>query len=492
MKKFAILFLLTGLVIGASAKSNPLRAYLSYSGFYSPVDGPYLETYLSILGKSVNFVSNGKGKFQGTVMVTMLFKQNDSIKAFRKYELSSTEITDTANIDFIMFDQQRITLPNGKYLLELQLADKNRETPPFKAIDEIAIAFDKQKVSFSGIELVESFSKASENSATAKSGYDFIPYQDDFFPEKANKVTFYCELYNMTGQIGYNVPFAISTAIQSIETGKAFDDFYRVKRETAKDVNVVFSEFDISALPSGNYNLVVSARDKENREIVAQSLFFQRSNPGLKFDDNALGNIMINNSFVSKYANDDTLRENIRCCFPIASANEKLFINNNLGFSNLLSKQQFFLNFWLQRNAADPENAWNKYHEVVVAVERDFGSTNKKGYETDRGRVYLQYGAPNQRIIEPINPSNYPYEIWQYYQVGKQTNLKFVFYTRDRALNDYQLAHSTAYGEIKNVNWQYELKQKISPRDTDSERYLRAMEESEWGEHSGEYFNIRK
>jgi len=492
MKKLVILILIAGLGLNAFSKPKSLRAYLSYSAFYSPVDGPYLETYLSVLGKSLDFVSNSKGKFQGTVLVTMLFKQNDSIKEFRKYDLLSAEIDDTTNIDFMMFDQQRISLPNGKYLLELQIADKNRDVPPFKATDEIVIAFDKQKISLSGIELVESFTKATETSKMAKSGYDFIPYQDDFYPENKKKITLYAELYNAAKVLGNDVSFAVSTAIQSIETGKTIEDFYRVKRETAKDVTVVFSEFDISTLPSGNYNLVVSIRDKENNEIVSKSLFFQRSNPNLIFETVSLQNIQINNSFVGKFTDVDTLREYIRMCFPIAAANEKLFINNMVGSSSLLLSQQFFLNFWQQRNAADPENAWNKYHEVVKAVENEFGSIYKKGYETERGRVYLQYGAPNDRIIEPINPSNYPYEIWQYYQVGKQTNLKFVFYTRDRALNDYQLVHSTAYGEVKNVNWQYELKQVIEPRDTESVRYLRAMEESEWGEHSGEYFNIRK
>jgi len=254
-------------------------------------------------------------------------------------------------------------------------------------------------------------------------------------------------------------------------------------------VNIVFSEFDISALPTGKYNLVISVRNKENKEITSKSLFFQRSNPGVKYNTGMLQNVAIANSFVARYTNPDTLREYIRMCWPTAGANEKLFINYNLVAGNLLTLQQFFLDFWLQRDQADPERAWLAYYEMVLAVEQEFGSTNKHGYETDRGRVYLQYGPPNQRIIEPYTPSTLPYEIWQYYEYGKQTDLKFVFYTPDRSVNDYRLAHSNAIGELKNVNWQYEIRGMRSPQDTDNNLYKNAYEINEFGEHSGEFFN---
>jgi GWxTD domain-containing protein len=96
--------------------------------------------------------------------------------------------------------------------------------------------------------------------------------------------------------------------------------------------------------------------------------------------------------------------------------------------------QQFFFNFWVQRNQANPEGAWKNYFNLVLGVEKEFGSIYKKGYETDRGRVYLQYGSPNQRNVETLNPWTFPYEIWHYYTANQQSNLKFVFYTRDLAV----------------------------------------------------------
>ena len=77
---------------------------------------------------------------------------------------------------------------------------------------------------------------------------------------------------------------------------------------------------------------------------------------------------------------------------------------------------------------------------------------------TDRGRVYLKYGEPNQISKFENEPSSYPYEIWQYYQVSNQrNNRKFIFYNPDLVTNDYTLIHSDALGETRDDRWRIRL-----------------------------------
>jgi GWxTD domain-containing protein len=490
MKKFILILLFFSLLISANSKPENLRAYLSYSTFYSPVDGPYLETYLSVLGSSVVFVKKDNGKFQGSVMITMLFKQMDSIKDFRKYELMSPEVEDTATINFSFLDQQRIPLPGGLYNVELSISDKNRDKVPFIVNEDINIDFPKDKLKVSGIELVESFTKTTTENPLSKSGYDFIPYMDNFFPESINKITFYSEVYNTSSMMATDDKFAISTYIQSYENNSVVSSFLRIKRETPKQVNVVFGEFDISKLPSGNYNLVVSVRDKNNQELSSNMLFFQRSNPSMNFDLNDISSVDINASFTSRFQNADSLKENIRSLFPIASANEKLFIKTQLPKANLEVMQKFFHVFWITRNNLDPLSAWNNYYEQILIVDKDFHSINKKGYETDRGRVYLQFGPPNSRTQFYSEPRAYPYEIWHYYKIGNQTNRKYIFYARENATNDFELLHSDVQGEIYNRRWEVAL----HARDTDRYRLPqdidREKEDPYWGKHTDDYYNL--
>jgi hypothetical protein len=95
-------------------------------------------------------------------------------------------------------------------------------------------------------------------------------------------------------------------------------------------------------------------------------------------------------------------------------------------------------------------------------VNKAFSTTAFRGYDTDRGRVWLQYGAPDQRTVVENEPNSYPYEIWQYYRLKpqNQTNKKFVFFNEDLASNDYKLMHSDARGEVYDANWQMKLQKR--------------------------------
>lgn len=99
-----------------------------------------------------------------------------------------------------------------------------------------------------------------------------------------------------------------------------------------------------------------------------------------------------------------------------------------------------------------PQTLGKVFFEVEVVKE--FSTSIRKGYNTDRGRVYLQYGPPDNRTQMPHEPSAYPYEIWQYYKVKGQSNRRFIFYNPDLVTNDFKLIHSDALGEIMNDQWQ--------------------------------------
>jgi hypothetical protein len=218
MKKAIILIMMT-LVFGISGTyARNLWAYLTYSSFQSP-DGPYVETYLTIDGKSVRFVPADNGKFQATVNIIMTFKQNEEIKAFKKYELRSPAIEDTTKIDFHFLDQQRFLLPNGEYSFEIQLTDKNKDIPAVPFIQQITLDLPLEKTGFSGIELIKSHTVAPSEGPLTKSGRDLVPYVFTFYPAQEQNMRFYCELYNMNKSVGDDQKFLLSYYIESFETG---------------------------------------------------------------------------------------------------------------------------------------------------------------------------------------------------------------------------------------------------------------------------------
>jgi GWxTD domain-containing protein len=390
MKKiilFAIILSSMGL---QNATAKKLQAFMSYSTFNSPTDGPYIETYLTVVGNSTVFVKNAGGKFQGIIEITLIFSQKEVVKQFKKYNLMSPEVEDTNNVNFNFIDQQRFLLPNGEYDLDIQILDKNDNAVPYRASETIDINYPGDQVSVSAIELIQNYTKTDTPTVLTKSGYDLVPYILDFFPENVNKLTFYSEIYNTDKVFGNDEKYLLSTFIETYETGQLYGDLARIKKESARNVNIMFGEFDISTLPTGNYNIVVEVRDKTNKLISYNKLFFQRNHPSLKVEMADISNINIENTFVNRISNNDTLVDYIRSLYPISAESERQYAQTVTKKREIKSMQQYFYNFWVTRNQNNPEGAWLLYKNEVDKVNYSYSTRIKRGYETDRGRVYLQ------------------------------------------------------------------------------------------------------
>lgn len=79
-------------------------------------------------------------------------------------------------------------------------------------------------------------------------------------------------------------------------------------------------------------------------------------------------------------------------------------------------KERKFREFWEERDPT-PETEFNElmteYYERIDYAFRNFSSIQTPGYETDQGRAYILYGAPDN--IERRLPTDQPTrEIWEY------------------------------------------------------------------------------
>ncbi|MEW6469809.1 MAG: GWxTD domain-containing protein [Bacteroidota bacterium] len=468
MKKYlASLALMAALCAPGAIAARNVTAYLSYATFSSPGKGPYVETYLSVIGNTIDYKKNPDNKWIGAVEVALIFKQNDTIRASKKYVLASPLLDDSAKtVNFI--DQQRIPLENGIYTLELQIADKNRDAKPFIMEQEVIVSFPNDRIMVSDIQLLESFKKSASQNVLTKNGYDLVPYVSNFYPDNMNNFAFYAEVYNAKQILGEGKKFVINYFIEGYETQGKLPSFNKFSTQTAQPVNILLAEFNIAELPNGNYNMVVEVRDEANQVIMTRKAFFQRLNPKADFSLLDIASLDVSATLFGKMNNADTLTDYIRSLRPISAEYEKDFADNVIKKGEIKLMQQYLYSFWLNRDKASPEAAWNKYNTEVMKVNKDFGTQTMRGYETDRGRVYLQYGPPNHRSVVESQPNTYPYEIWQYYKLKDQSNRKFVFYNQDLVTNNYTLLHSDAKGEIYDASWSMKLhKRTIQSNDMD-------------------------
>jgi len=470
MKKIITLSIIAFLVTGYQAEAKKLKAMLAYGSFYAPANGPYVETYLSVVGNSVKFVKNAKGNFQGSIEVNLIFKKGFEIKYADKYNLLSQEVPDTNNIDFNFLDQQRIPLPEGDYSFELSISDNNSAEPPFRTTQPLSVSFPDDKIAISSIELLESFTKSETPGSITKSGFDLVPYVNNFYPNAVSSFRFYAEVYH-TKKILQENPFLVTYFIEEYETSRTLENFKVFSKQQPKEVNVLMSEFNIAALPSGNYNFVIEVRSNKNDLLARQKTFFQRSSEVASLPEANLIAADIRNTFVIQLNDSVKLRECIYSFRPISNAFENSFEQNDLKDADLETMQRYVYRFWTTRDPKHAEDAFRSYMDQVALVNNSYKTPIQKGYQTDRGRVYLQYGAPNEIIKEDMEPSTYPYEVWHYYKIEKQSNRKFIFYNTDLVTNDFKLLHSDMPGEVNEPQWQAMLhKRDTQTRDYDTKK----------------------
>ena len=463
--KAKLTFLLLLILAAPQAGAKKLTALFSHCAFYSPAQGPYIETYLNISSSSVHYRINENKLYQAKVEVMLVLRRNDKIIYFDKYNLLSPEVSDTTKGVSDFLDVQRVKIQDGSYVLELTMTDKNSEAHSYSITHKIEVQVPEDKISVSGIELLSSYKESKSENNFSKSGFELIPLINNYFGSENNTLKFYVEIYNTDKILGNN-PWLIYYYIAPLNKSEVVGNLSGFARQQAVPLKGYLAEIPLGTLPSGNYELNVEVKSKTNELLVSKKIFFQRNSGAAPEDYNAQ-DVNIAGTFVATYTNKDSLRDYLNSLIPIATTSEEQFIDNRVAVADVTQMQYFLFLFWKKRNAVDPERDWLSYLVEVKKVNAAYGTRIQKGYKTDRGRVYLQYGAPNSINKYDSEPNAYPYEIWHYYKLSNQSNRKFIFYNKNTATNDFVLLHSDANGEVYEPRWDMILHQRQTQSGTD-------------------------
>lgn len=448
----------------AGAHAQP-EAHNQFATFYSTEQGPYIETAFVVIGNSLFHKQTENGSLQAKILVTEIFKSGGEIVDFKKYELFGPEISDSIFLDFM--NQERFALNDGYYNYELTITDLySIDSLRTTVNDVVHIKGAGNDLMASTLELVQANPEpTTEITSYSKAGYEIIPLIYDYYPTGANSLAFYIEIYNSDLVLGDTTQYLITYHIEDFSTAQVVGQFRQFAKMETEPVNVLMKGFNIESLPTGTYSLVFELRDQNNELLVTKQHRFFRFNEDLIAAQNDLAEVDVIGTFAESITDADTLREILYAHHPISEALERTIIEEQIEIFDLESMQQFLYTIWVKRMSEDPKGGFLNYMEQVKLVDEMFGTKVREGYETDRGRVYLQYGTPNSVTDRPNEPSSYPYQIWQYYKAGEYSNKKFIFYNPDLVTNDYVLLHSDMYGEIRNDRWELVLNSRNNPTD---------------------------
>jgi GWxTD domain-containing protein len=133
-----------------------------------------------------------------------------------------------------------------------------------------------------------------------------------------------------------------------------------------------------------------------------------------------------------------------------------------LSLANDEEREAFIESFWLRRNPNpdSPENEFREEHYRRIQYANDHYAAGKPGWKSDRGHIYIAFGAPDSIDSHPSGgmyerppeegggeTSTFPFEIWHYRYIegiGENVDIEFVdtcqcgdyHYTIDRSEKD--------------------------------------------------------
>ena len=105
-------------------------------------------------------------------------------------------------------------------------------------------------------------------------------------------------------------------------------------------------------------------------------------------------------------------------------------------------REKFIEQFWLRRDPTPgtTENEFKEEHYRRIAYANERFPSSKPGWKTDRGRIYIQWGPPDEIDSHPSGGADgAPFEAWRYrYVDGVGANVSIKFIDRERT-GDYQI-----------------------------------------------------
>ncbi len=440
------------MVFSTSVSSFGIRVIFDYRVFNLPGEGPYVEFVTSFDARTLALSPADSGLFQSHAELTIIIMQAAKIIDFRKVAVDGPMVEKGMPSDFMSLE--RFMLPPGLYDLEVEIRDLGIEgSEPVLHNQKIEINNPSSGPFISDIQFVSAYRPSSETSHFTKSGYDMLPYASSYFPSSLNGLIFYAELYGTDQLFGEGVAFVSNVCVIDAQDN-SIENCKKIKREKGAKVVPMLQTIDISDIPTGEYKIRIEIRDRANQVVSIQERNFTRNKIAeLNPADMPVTDQMLEMSFVSQFTDRDELYKHILYHLPIASDLDRNTIDNQLKDADLTQLQSFLFTFWSKRNHDKPGEEWMKYNENIKVVKQNFETRIKPGWQTERGRVYLQYGKPNTRIMRPSDADYWPFEIWHYYVTDSNLhNRRFLFYDTNLS-GDYELLHSDVPGETKNFNW---------------------------------------
>ncbi len=425
------------------------------------VEDPTAEIYFSVDGSSVVHARRDDNRFHAAVKINWFLQRiegEDSVGvAGDSFVLDwpsgeFPEDTAQAHLKKHLFHYHHLQLVPGRYLLQSFVSDLNAPISPASVAYQ---EFDMQpkrmdEIVFSDIKWV-AYQRSEE--AVNRSRQSLLPLVTNDAFLNQDSMVFYQEIYNVArvreGKFvirarilqGDNILYAYETSVARM----------------AGTINAyLFMIPGLEKLRSNTYHLQIELLSIRNEPFATYRKKFYIYNSRLDMDLESISAFQREADLFNEYEEVE-LTYYLETLAWISTEQEKQFVQVLESYEQ---KKNYLYSFWEKRRRFPEQKVealWRGHLMALDYVNQQFKSDLNPGWKTDRGRVFLKYGIPNDVERHPSDNQAVPWELWRYSRLGTQSNVIFVFYDPDLTLEEYPLLHSSKYGELYNPRWQEQV-----------------------------------
>jgi GWxTD domain-containing protein len=419
------------------APSEPLKISVDYARFRGDEQNQYVEIYYALPQWQLTYAQRANATKASIELTTLVLKKDSIVQADKmRVEHSLVDSVGRAHLVHI----SKMMIPEGQFTLKVIAKDANDTSRTDTVVRNLPIVLcPTMKLALSDIELASSVRKGVQGGLFYKNTFDVVPTPDGMYGE-TQKCFLYAEVYNLLAtedRSDYTTRTSVLNAVGNEVIGRD-----KIRKRVGESA-VLIDQIDVANLRGGVYTAVLSLLDSTKKVVAATGKKFFVYNSTLGVDSSLMRLDPALSLSIYSTMEEAELDRDFRWSRWEANETEK---GQYEKLNGVAAKRKFLTELWSRR----PAGLRDMYMKRVAEANSRYQVLGMEGYKTDRGRIHIVYGAPDDIDRHPNESGTKPYEIWSHQQI--QGGVIFVFVQRQQG-GDYELVHSTHRNELHDENW---------------------------------------